>query len=56
MVVVGDHVRLVPGGVSIFEVVEVVDDEHAIVIAADTASPGRYPFEAQIRYLVLADR
>jgi hypothetical protein len=54
MVHVGDRVRLVAGGISVFEVLELKDDEHAIVQAVLEA-PGRYPFSVRTETLVAAD-
>ncbi|WP_169332757.1 hypothetical protein [Nocardia araoensis] len=53
MVQVGDRVLLVAGGVSVFEVLELEDDEHAIVQAVLEA-PGRYPFSVRNETLVPA--
>ncbi|MBF6138273.1 hypothetical protein IU501_35460 [Nocardia otitidiscaviarum] len=53
MVAVGEQVLLVAGGISVFEVLEIVDDTTAMVQAVDEA-PGRYPFPAPISHLVPA--
>ncbi|MFE3447060.1 hypothetical protein ACFXNW_28845 [Nocardia sp. NPDC059180] len=52
---VGDRVRLVAGGASVFEVRDVLDPQHALVESVDENAPGRYPFLARIVYLVPAD-
>ncbi|WP_306355809.1 MULTISPECIES: hypothetical protein [unclassified Nocardia] len=54
VVAVGDRVRLLAGGVSVFEVVEVRDDGTTLVQAAEDA-PGRYPFPTPTVHLVPAD-
>ncbi|MEU5763971.1 hypothetical protein [Nocardia sp. NPDC047648] len=54
MVQVGDRVLLVAGGVSVFEILEFEDDEHAIVQAVLEA-PGRYPFSVRTETLVAAE-
>lgn len=53
MVQVGDKVLLVANGVSVFQVLELEDDTHAIVEAVLDA-PGRYPFSVRIDSLVPA--
>ncbi|WP_156524877.1 hypothetical protein [Nocardia pseudobrasiliensis] len=53
MVEVGDRVRLTAGGVHVFEVVEIEDEQRAVVVAVGDA-PGRYPFSTQTRWLVPA--
>ncbi|WP_280484548.1 hypothetical protein [Nocardia cyriacigeorgica] len=51
---IGERVRLVAGGVSVFEVREIRSPQHAIVESVEDA-PGRYPFLARIADLVPAD-
>ncbi|NEW42509.1 hypothetical protein [Nocardia cyriacigeorgica] len=52
---VGDRVLLVVGGVSVFEVRDVLDPQHALVESVEEDAPGRYPFLARIVDLVPAD-
>ncbi|MGY1965523.1 hypothetical protein [Nocardia abscessus] len=54
MVQVGDKVLLVAGGVSVFEVLEFEDEDHAVVQAV-LDSPGSYPFSVRTDTLVPAE-
>ncbi|MEU2040436.1 hypothetical protein [Nocardia niwae] len=54
MVQVGDKVLLVAGGVSVFEVLEFEDEDHAVVQAV-LDSPGSYPFSVRADSLVPAE-
>lgn len=54
MVSIGDHVLLAPGGVSVFEVLE-LDGDHAIVESVQVDAPGRYRFPVPVADLVAAD-
>lgn len=51
---VGDLVRIRPGGVSIFQVIAILDDEDVLVVAVAHA-PGRYPYLMRATALVPAD-
>ncbi|MGY2033124.1 hypothetical protein [Nocardia gipuzkoensis] len=53
MVQVGDKVLLVVSGVSVFQVLELEDDTHALVESV-LDEPGRYPFSVRIDSLVPA--
>jgi hypothetical protein len=54
MVNVGDRVLLAPGGVSVFQVLE-VEGETALVESVEVDAPGRYPFPAKVVSLIPAD-
>ncbi|MFC9555999.1 hypothetical protein ACFTWF_34845 [Rhodococcus sp. NPDC056960] len=49
---VGDLVLLHPAGISVFKVLS-VEDEHAVVESV-LDSPGTFPFEVRVKYLVPA--
>ncbi|WP_406238439.1 hypothetical protein [Nocardia sp. NBC_01009] len=54
MVNVGEHVLLAPGGVSVFQVLE-IDGETALVESVEVDAPGPYPFPAKVSSLIPAD-
>lgn len=55
MVAKGDRVLLVVGGKSVFEVVELVEEDGGRALVQAIADvPGRYPFSARIADLVPA--
>ncbi|VFA96143.1 Uncharacterised protein [Nocardia farcinica] len=54
---VNDLVRIRPGGVSVFRVLELDSDgEHAVIEAADESVPGRYPFPMRLADLIPAEQ
>jgi hypothetical protein len=48
---IGQHVRIGDVGVSVFEVLEIEDDEHVTIQSIDDV-PGRYPWSMRTRDLV----
>ncbi|MFI5783750.1 hypothetical protein [Nocardia sp. NPDC051570] len=54
MIEIGELVKTAQGGVSIFQVVEIEDDEHVRIESVQDA-PGKYPFSFPVRYLVPVD-
>ncbi|WP_280264654.1 hypothetical protein [Nocardia wallacei] len=54
MIEIGRQVRIGASGVSIFEVVDQEDDQHATLQAVEDV-PGKYPFSMPVASLVLVD-
>ena len=52
---VGDRVKLVVSGVSVFEVLA-IEGDHATVESVDKNAPGCYPFLARVAELVPAQQ
>ena len=50
----GQQVRLGAGGVSVFTVVSVDEDDGTAIIEATADIPGKYPWSARLADLVLA--
>ena len=48
---VGQRVRIGEHGVSVFEVVEIEDQDHARIESVEVDAPGRYPFSMPSRAL-----
>lgn len=49
---VGDRVRIRPGGVSVFTITEVSDEDGRLLIEAVDDAPGKYPFPMKPEDLV----
>ncbi|MGV9676379.1 hypothetical protein ACWDSJ_13950 [Nocardia sp. NPDC003482] len=55
MLEIGSRVRIRPHGVSVFEVVELGEDDERVLIQSVDDAPGRYPFSMCVRDLLPAD-
>ncbi|WP_170312983.1 hypothetical protein [Prescottella subtropica] len=51
----GDHVRIRPGGVSVFTVVSIDDEDGTALVEAVGDAPGAYPWSAKLTDFVPAD-
>lgn len=52
---VGQRVRIGERGVSVFEVLEIEDEDHVLIQSVEVDSPGRYPFSMRIADVHLAE-
>ena len=52
---VGQRVRIGEHGVSVFEVLEIEDEDHVLIQSVEVDSPGRYPFSTPTRDLRIVE-